>query len=102
MAFFANRIPKHPKEHCKAFLEFSGLSQVASLNDVDNHCNNLIRSFTENTNFVMLFVYIKTSQMQRSIKYKGVIIWNNIPSGIRKNTFQKFKSNYKDLLMANY
>ena len=43
----------------------------------------------------------KTSRMQRSIKYKGVIIWNNIPSNVRKNTFRKFKSNYKDLLIAN-
>ena len=44
----------------------------------------------------------KTSRMQRSIKYKGVIIWNNIPFDVRKNTFRKFKSNYKDLLTANY
>ena len=38
--------------------------------------------------------------MQRSIKYKGVIIWNNIPSDVRKNTFQKIKSNYKDQLQC--
>ena len=44
----------------------------------------------------------KTSRMQRSIKYKGVIVWNNIPSDVRKNTFRKFKSNYKDQLIANY
>ena len=44
----------------------------------------------------------KTFRLQRSIKYKGVIIWNNIPSDVRKNTFRKFKSNYKDQLIANY
>ena len=49
MVFFANGRPKHPNEHCKAFLEFLGSSQVATLNDVENHCDNLIRSFTENT-----------------------------------------------------
>ena len=30
---------------------------------------------------------------ERAIKYKGVIIWNNIPSDVTKNTFQQFKSN---------
>ena len=49
MAFFANCLPKHPNEHCEAFLEFLGSSQVATLNDVENHCDNLIRSYTENT-----------------------------------------------------
>ena len=49
MAFFANCLPKHPKEHCEAFLEFLGSSQVVTLNDVENHCDNLIRSFIENT-----------------------------------------------------
>ena len=49
MAFFANCLPKHPNKHCEAFLEFLGSSQIATLNDVENHCDNLIRSFTENT-----------------------------------------------------
>ena len=49
MAFFANCQPKHPNEHCEAFLEFLGSSQVATLNDVENHCDNFIRSFAENT-----------------------------------------------------
>ena len=49
MAFFANGIPKHTNEHCEAFLEFLGSSQVATLKDVENHYDNLIRSFTENT-----------------------------------------------------
>ena len=40
--------------------------------------------------------------MQRQIKYKGIIIRSNIPSNVRKNTFQKFKSNYKGRLIANY
>ena len=44
----------------------------------------------------------KTSRMQHSIKYKGVIIWNNVPSDVRKNTFRKFRSNCKDQLIANY
>ena len=44
----------------------------------------------------------KTSRTQRSIKYKGVIIWNNISSDVRKNTFRKFKYNYKDQLIADY
>ena len=48
MAFFANGRPKHPNDHCEAFLEFLGSSQVATLNDVENHCDNLIKSFTEN------------------------------------------------------
>ena len=46
--------------------------------------------------------FYKISRMQRLIKYKGGIIWNNIPSDVRKNTFRKFKSNYKDQLLANY
>ena len=41
MAFFANCLPKHPNEHCEAFLEFLGSSQVVTLNDVENHCDNL-------------------------------------------------------------
>ena len=49
MAFFANGIPTHSNQHCLAFLEFLGSSHVATLNDVDNHCDNLITSFTENT-----------------------------------------------------
>ena len=44
----------------------------------------------------------KTSPMQRQIKYKGIIIRSNIPSNKRKNTFQKFKSNHKGRLIANY
>ena len=44
----------------------------------------------------------KTSRMQRSLKYKGVVISNNIPSDVRKNTFRKFKSNYKEQLIVNY
>ena len=44
----------------------------------------------------------KTSRMQSSIKNIGVVIWNNIPSDARKNTFRKFKSSYKDQLIANY
>ena len=39
--------------------------------------------------------------MQCSIKYKGVIISNSIPSDKRKTTFRKFKINYKDRLIAN-
>ena len=39
--------------------------------------------------------------MQRSIKYKGIIIWNNIPSDARKNTFWKFKSIYKKQITEN-
>ena len=29
-------------------------------------------------------------------------IWINIPSDIRKKPFRKFKTNYKDRLIANY
>ena len=49
MDFFASGIPKQPNKHCKAFFEFSGSGQVATLNNVDNHCDDLMRSFTENT-----------------------------------------------------
>ena len=82
---FNNKLPLNFQNY------FVGLNQI-----------HTIDSRRRLTGCIYRIPFYKTSRMQRSIKYKGVIIWNNIPSDIRKNTFRKFKSNYKDQLIANY
>ena len=42
------------------------------------------------------------SRNQRSIKYTGAKIRNNIPSEIKKLPFHKFKEIYKNFLLHNY
>ena len=39
----------------------------------------------------------RSSTLQRSIKYKGVKIWNSTPLEIRKFNLKKFKKSLKDL-----
>ena len=43
-----------------------------------------------------------TSRTQRSIKYLGSKIWNNISYDIRTLPFTKFKSSYKFHLLSKY
>ena len=45
---------------------------------------------------------VHTSRSQRSIKYAGAKIWNNIFSEIKKLPFHKFKEIYKNVLLHNY
>ena len=42
------------------------------------------------------------SKLQRSIKYKGVKIWNSTPLEIRKFNLKKFKKSLKDLYLKSY
>ena len=69
---------------------FAGLNQIHTIDT---------RGLVTGCNYRIPFY--KTSQMQRSIKYKGVIVWNNISSDVRKSTFRRLKTNYKDQLVAN-
>jgi len=43
----------------------------------------------------------KTARAQKSIKFIGVKIWNEIPNKIKSLTFKKFKVEYKMYLMFN-
>ena len=44
----------------------------------------------------------RSSKLQRSIKYKGVKIWNSTPLEIRKFNLKKFKKSLKDLYLKSY
>ena len=44
----------------------------------------------------------RSSKLQRSIKYKGVKIWNSTPLEIRKFNLKKFKKSLKDLHLKSY
>ena len=44
----------------------------------------------------------RSSKLQRSIKYKGVKIWNSTPFEIRKFDLKKFKMAFKDLYLKSY
>ena len=41
-----------------------------------------------------------THALQRNIKFKGVKIWNSVPT--EKKTFNRFKKQYKKHLLSNY
>ena len=44
----------------------------------------------------------RSNRLQRCIKYQGVKIWNNIPTDIKKLSFNSFKSKFKDYLVSQY
>ena len=44
----------------------------------------------------------KSNQTQRSIKYIGPKIWNSISHNLKIMTFNKFKKNYKLVLLLNH
>ena len=44
----------------------------------------------------------RSSKLQRSIKYKGVKIWNSTPLEIRKFNLKNFKKSLKDLYLKSY
>ena len=46
--------------------------------------------------------YVKTTQAQNSIYYKGLKIWNEIPKVIKKMNFLKFKKEIKQLYLLQY
>jgi len=50
-------------------------------------------------NFIPRFA---SSKSQRSLKYAGAKIWNNIPTDIKNKSFIKFKERYKKLLLIKY
>ena len=43
-----------------------------------------------------------TTRTQRSIKFFGTKIWNNIPHDVKKSTYSKFKPCYKKILLNAY
>ena len=46
--------------------------------------------------------YYATNCLQKSIKYQGPTIWNEIPTEIRHASSAAFKKNYKKLLLDQY
>ena len=44
----------------------------------------------------------RSLKLQRSMKYKGVKIWNSTPLKIRKFNLKKFKKSLKDLYLKSY
>ena len=57
------------------------------------------RSSTKKNLYIPKFSF---SRCQKSIKYQGAKIWNSIPINIRDQNFNKFKSNFKNLLLEKY
>ena len=45
---------------------------------------------------------LHSARTQRSIKFIGAKLWNDIPFEIKKLAFNKFKESYKSLLLNNY
>ena len=44
----------------------------------------------------------QTARLQRSIKYKGVKVWNAIPTNIQPETPRLFKTKLKKHILSNY
>ena len=88
-------ISKFVYEHEKSKLPASFSSYFTLTKNVHSRrkrvsCNNQLT--------ILLF---ETQKIQRSIKYRGAKIWNSIPIWIKKYLFQKFRKDYKKLLMTN-
>ena len=53
-----------------------------------------------NKNYFLDFV--RTNSGKNSLKFKGVQLWNNIPSKLKSVSFFRFKKEYKKLLCEQY
>ena len=67
-------------------------------NQVSQKCTR--SSSTANTLHIPFY---KTIRLQKSIRYQGVKIWNEIPTSIKtKQSFKRFKVSYKNYLLNKY
>ena len=62
----------------------------------------LTRSTCPSNNLSLYIPRFQTARLQRSIKYKGVKVWNAIPSNIQTETPRLFKSKLKKHILGNY
>ena len=62
----------------------------------------LTRSTSPSNNLSLYIPRFQTARLQRSIKYKGVKVWNAIPSNIQTETPRLFKSKLKKHILGNY
>ena len=53
-----------------------------------------------NKNYFLDFV--RTNSGKNSLKFKGVQLWNNIPTKLKSFSFFRFKKEYKKLLCEQY
>ena len=88
-------IAKIMHQHSKQALS----SSLAPFNKVSNihSCNT--RSVVHNNLYLPKF---STNRCQNSFQYQGVKIWNSIPCDLRNQSYSKFKSNYKKILLNSY
>ena len=75
----------------------------SQFNNYFSFTHNIHSHETRNsTSKAMTLTCYSTNRNQNSIKYKGVKIWNSIPSHLKSFSFQKFKHEYKKFLLDKY
>ena len=62
----------------------------------------LTRSNSPFNNLSLYMPRFQTARLQRSIKYKGVKVWNAIPTNIQTETPRLFKTKLKKHILCNY
>ena len=67
------------------------------------HSNDIFYYSTRNSvNYKLYLLQVSSNRTQRSIKYVGAKIWNNIPSRFKQFFYPKFKFLYKQYLLQKY
>ena len=65
-----------------------------------NLAHNYNTRSKSNKNYFLNFV--RTNSGKNSLRFKGVQLWNNIPSNLKSFSFFRFKKEYKKLLCEQY
>ena len=83
-------------QHSKQALPSCISSFFSHISSIHSHRT---RSSTKKNLYIPKFYF---SRCQKSIKYQGAKIWNSVPTNIRDQNFNKFKSNFKNSLLKKY
>ena len=84
-------------------LEFSHKKLPITFNNYFNRISEFFSHTTRHVSNNNIFLpHVHTSRSQRSIKYVGAKIRNNISSEIKNLPFHKFEEIYKNFFLHNY